>query len=111
MTADDQTFIPRSFIDLFVLPGRAKTREPREHIARRYDLCEDLAQTLTEHAKAVLLDLGITEADVIAQVHRGLLSSGSQLVPDEAQWVVCRLAELLGWPMPTAVQKTGLETG
>ncbi len=82
MPDDDQTVIPRSFIDLFIPPGGYRPREPREVVAARYELCEDMAQMLTEHARMKLL------------------VPGSVVTADEAGWVVCRLAELLDWPMP-----------
>ena len=69
-------------------------------IAARYELCADMAQMLTEHAKAKLLELGVAEGDVLERVRRGLLVEGSVVAGDEAGWVTCRLAELLGWPMP-----------
>jgi hypothetical protein len=100
MSDDDQTPVPRSFIDLFVPPGRIKPREPRDVIAARYELCEDLAQMLTEHARTKLFELGVAETDVLERIHGGLLAEGSVVAADEAGWVVCRLAELLDWPMP-----------
>ena len=99
MSDDNQTVIPGSFIQLFVLPG-GKPREPRDVIAARYELCEDMALMLTEHAKAKLWELGVTEGDVLERVHRGLLADSSAFAEDEAGWVICRLAELLDWPMP-----------
>ena len=50
----NQTQLPRSFIELFIPPGKMKPSETREVIAARYDLCEDMAQMLTEHASAKL---------------------------------------------------------
>lgn len=102
MPDDNQTVIPRSFIDLFIPPGAHRPREPREVVAARYELCEDMAQMLTEHARMKLFELGVTEEDVLARVHQGLLVPGSVVAEDEARWVVCRLAELLDWPMPFA---------
>ncbi len=99
---DDQRLLPPSFIELFVPAGRIKPREPREVIAARYELCEDMAQMLTEHAKAMLLEAGAAEGDVLERVRRGLLVEGSVVAGDEAGWVTCRLAELLGWPMPAS---------
>ena len=47
MTSDiDQTLIPHSFIELFLPAGAIRPRGSREVVAGRYDLCEDLAQTL-----------------------------------------------------------------
>jgi hypothetical protein len=100
MPEDNQTLIPRSFIDLFVPPGRIKPTEPRDVIARRYDLCEDLAQMLTEAARARQFELGITESEVLERIHIGLLSGAAVVNANEARWVLFRLAELLEWPAP-----------
>ena len=100
MSEDNQVPLPRSFIDLFIPPGRSKPTATREHISVRYEFCEDLAAMLTEHANNKLFELGVTEADVLERIHRGLLGDAAVVSPDEAQWVVRRLAELLEWPMP-----------
>ncbi len=100
MNDENQSLIPRSFIDLFLPPGRTRPIEARATIAARYDLCEDMAQMLTEHARATLFDLSVTENIVLDRVYRGLLAEGSVVSKDEARWVACRLAELLGWPLP-----------
>jgi hypothetical protein len=100
MSDEDQTVIPRSFIDLYIPPGRHKPTESRAHIAGRYELCEDMAQMLTEHARTKLFELGVTEELVLQRMQQGLQAEGSVLEPHEAGWVVCRLAELLDWPMP-----------
>ena len=108
---DDQTPIPRSFIDLFVKPGSYKTREPRAVVAARYELCEDMAQMLTETASTKLFELGVAEEDVLERMRRALMAEGSVLAPAEAVWVVCRLAELLNWPMPAFPGAAGASGG
>jgi hypothetical protein len=97
---DNQFIVPPSFIALFVPPGGIKPRASREHIAERYEFCEDLAQMLTETASTKLFELSVAEADVLERIHRGLLVEGAPVDADEARWVVTRLAELLGWPAP-----------
>ncbi len=94
----NQFEIPRSFIDLFIPPGAVKPRETRSTIAARYELCEDMAQMLVDMAKATLFDLGVTESDVLERMSHGLRVEGSVVTPDEAGWVIRRLAELLDWP-------------
>ena len=96
----DQRLVPPSFIALFQRPGSPKLREPREVVAARHELCEDMAQMLTETAQTKRFELGVSEEVVLERMHRGLLAEGGVLAADEAQWVVCRLAELLDWPMP-----------
>jgi hypothetical protein len=97
MSDDNQTIIPPSFIALFVEPGRTKPSATREHIYARYDLCEDLANLLTEQATNKLWELGITETDVLERIHQGLGNVDIGLSAAEAQWVILRLAEILGW--------------
>lgn len=96
----NQNEIPSSFIDLFIPRGATRPSERREVIAARCELCEDLAQMLTEHATATRADLGVTELDVLTQLLRGLQTADSVVTPAEALWVVRRLAELLAWPSP-----------
>jgi len=97
MSDDNQTIIPPSFIALFVEPGRTKPSATREHIYARYDLCEDLANLLTEQATNKLWELGITETDVLERIHQGLGDVDIGLTAVEAQCVILRLAEILGW--------------
>ena len=98
MSDDYPIEIPPSFMALYMAPGRLKPSAPREEIASRYELCEDMANMLTEFAKNMQFSLGITEADVLSRCRQGLEGEDAVLSPVEADWVVCRLAELLGWP-------------
>ena len=100
MSDENQIAIPRPFIDLFIPKGSIKPSEPRAVIAERYELCEDMAQMLTETARERLFELGVAEADVLDRIHRGLRAEPSPVSAPEATWVVCRLAELLDWPLP-----------
>lgn len=100
MTDDQSIDIPPSFVALFITPGRIKPSLTREAMSARYELCEDLASLLTEHAKTVLFDLGIAEADVLERCELGLLTESSVVSGVEARWVMRRLAELLGWDDP-----------
>lgn len=100
MSEDNQFIVPPSFIALFVPPGRSKPTASREHIAVRYEFCEDLAQMLTEQANTQKWALSVTEHDVLERMHRGLSGEGAVVDAAEAQWVTRRLAELLEWPDP-----------
>lgn len=97
---DDQlTPMPESFLALGggrPLRGQAAQAELRA----RYELCEDLANTLVPSAQALLHDDGLTEEDVLWRCHLGLAQPAAGLQPGEAGWVVRRLAELLNWPCP-----------
>ena len=100
---ENQIIVPPSFVALFVPPGRIKPTEPRDFIAARYELCEDLAQALVEQAQAVHFDTGADEAEVLQRVHRGLVTPVGVVDEAQARWVTRRLAELLGWPDPADV--------
>ncbi len=100
MSEESQIVVPPSFVALFVPPSRSKPGATRELIAARHEFCEDLATMLTDTAATQQWQLGVTEADVLQRVHRGLAVDAALVSAPEAQWVVCRLAELLGWPIP-----------
>lgn len=111
MSEDSQIVVPASFVALYLTPDRSRPTARRADIAERHEFCEDLAQMLTEEARLKLWELGVTEADVLARVHLGLLAHGAPLSQAEAGWVVCRLAELLGWEMPLPRSGHGPEGG
>lgn len=97
MYEENQVEIPPSFMALFVDPGRSKPNAPREVVAARYELCEDLANMLTESAGNMVFSLGITECEVIERCRLSLTGEGAVVTEPEADWVVRRLSELLGW--------------
>lgn len=100
MSDESQITVPPSFIALFMSPGRARPNAPRAEITARHEFCEDLASMLTDHAATKLWELGVTQADVLERVHRGLLAGEASVSPAEAEWVIRRLAELLDWEAP-----------
>ena len=68
-----------------------------EIVVERYELCEDMASMLTEHAEAMRFNKNLSEDEVLALCHQGLTDEGSPFVTTEAEWIKCRLAELLSW--------------
>lgn len=97
-----QIHLPESFIRLYARPGQPRPAHLAQHIARRFEVCDDMAAALVTRAQEVQFKLGITEADVIDKVLEGLLElagddADSVLSPPEARWVVCHMAEQLGW--------------
>lgn len=100
MHDDSQLILPPSFVALFVPPGQVRPRLTLHELVKRYEICEDLAQALTEQARNLQHRLGITEDLVLAQCLQGLSGEDSVLHVCEAHWVICRLAELLDWPLP-----------
>ncbi|MDE2368674.1 MAG: ATPase with chaperone activity [Burkholderiales bacterium] len=100
MSDANQVLIPAAFIALYVPAGRSRPSESSEHIAARHEICEDMACMLMEPAQTTLWQLGITEADVLERMHRGLVGDDAVVSRAEAGWVVHRLAELLDWDCP-----------
>ena len=100
MTEEFQIHIPPSFMGLYVPPGKIKPTLGQREMAARYELCDDMAQLLTEQAANQQFQLGITEALALDRCLQGLLASPEVMNEAEARWVVCRLAELLNWPVP-----------
>ena len=101
MSDQNQFEIPQSFMALYLDAGRHKPNAPRSVIADRYELCEDLANMLTETAKTMLFDLGLSEDAVLQRCHLGLTGDGAVVSAAESVWVTLRLAELLDWPQPS----------
>jgi hypothetical protein len=99
MTDEFQIDIPPSFVALYVPVGKIKPTLGQRDMAERYELCEDLANLLTEKAAHLQFSLGITEDLVLQQCEAGLITAPAVVTPPEARWVVCRLAELLQWPV------------
>ncbi|MFY9184279.1 MAG: ATPase with chaperone activity [Limnohabitans sp.] len=110
MTEEFQIHMPPSFMALYVPPGKIKPTLGLRDMAARYELCEDLANLLTEQAANMQFTLGITEELVLQQCELGLLAEPAVVSPVEARWVVCRLAELLNWPMAELLSGSGPET-
>jgi hypothetical protein len=99
MSDDYQIEIPQSFIAVYTNTRRRLT-VPLAELRQRYELCEDLAQQLIEPGRHIHCDLGLSEDEVINQLHGGLSSPDSGVSGDEAVWVIKRLAELLDWTRP-----------
>jgi len=100
MSDESQIEIPPSFMALYLAHGRQKPSLPHAELAARYELCEDLAQMLTETARNMEFSLGIAESDVLARCLLGLRVEPAVVSEAESVWVVRRLAELLNWPQP-----------
>lgn len=97
MNPDSQQALPESFVALYRRPGRLKPDLPVSELVARHELCDDLAQMLTEPARAWLTDLGLHETDVLARLQAGIRQTELGLSEAEQHWVLLRLRELLGW--------------
>jgi hypothetical protein len=100
MDEHSQIVIPEAFVDLYRPTPHGRPTLGRVEIAARHELCEDLAQAMTEHARTMLFGAGLAEDEVLRRCHHGLRAPGAGLSAAEATWVVRRLAELLDWPQP-----------
>ena len=100
MSDASQIEIPPSFVALFVLPGKTRPSASHAEVAVRYELCEDLAQTLVPTATQLQLMRDLHASAVLAQCLEALAGPGAVVESAEARWVVCRLAELLDWELP-----------
>jgi len=100
-----QVHIPDSFLALY-RDARQRPTAPRATVAARYELCEDLANLLTEQCRTVHFRDGVDEATVLQRCHRGLLVTPATVEPGEAAWVVRRTAELIDWPIDTVFDAT-----
>lgn len=88
---------PPSFVALFASPSGHKLLEPMSTVRQRYELCEDLAQALTDQASVDLFKSGASEREVLEKMELALTADESPITAREAKWVVTRLAELSGW--------------
>lgn len=96
MSDENQIHVPPSFHALYT-DARQRLTIPLAELRDRYELCEDLAQHLSERASAQHFGTGASQDSVLADCLRGL-QAAPVVSADEAVWVVHRLAEVLGWP-------------
>jgi hypothetical protein len=99
MSDDYQIEIPASFAAIHS-DARHRLTLPLADYRARYELCEDLANHLTEHCRSIHVEIGVDEQEVLTRCEQGLLTPDSVVNAAEARWVIIRLAELLGWPHP-----------
>ena len=97
MSDEYQIEIPPSFTTLYC-DARQRLTVPLRELRARYELCEDLAQHLTDHCRSIHVEIGVDEQEVLSRCHKGLCTPDGAVTEAEATWVVIRLAELLGWP-------------
>ncbi len=99
MSDDYQIIIPPSFIELYQ-DARKRLTVSHAELRDRYEVCEDLANHLTQHCQNIHVEIGVDEQEVLVRCHNGLCAPESGVSEPEARWVVTRLAELLSWPWP-----------
>ena len=104
MDDQSQIQIPESFMALYLRNGRPI--ETRRFIEERYDLCEDMAIQTSEFCHVLQFKDDLAESEVLRRVG-STLRAGGAVSPDEAGWVVVRVAELLQWPRPEPSEAEG----
>jgi hypothetical protein len=92
MSDDNQIFIPPSFFAVYS-DARQRLMEPIGVVRERYEICEDLANHLVGHAQIQHHTEVPVESEILRRIHAGVSVA-------EADWIVQRLAELLGWRGP-----------
>jgi hypothetical protein len=102
MDDPNQIEVPPSFLALFTSPSGHRLTEPMATVRARYEICEDLAQMLTQQASTTLFKSGLAQHEVLEGTRTALAGAGSPVAAPEALWVVRRLAELLAWDVPQA---------
>ena len=100
MDDPNQIEVPPSFQALYATPSGRRLTAPMATVRTRYELCEDMAQMLAEQAATALFKTGSSEREVLHRFRLALSGEGGALQPPEADWVVTRLAEILGWELP-----------
>jgi hypothetical protein len=99
MSDDYQIDIPPSFFAIYT-DARQRLSEPIAVVRARYEVCEDLANHLVQHAQLLHHVEVPSEDEILVRIHAGLNSPEAGVSALEAQWIVRRLAELLGWTCP-----------
>lgn len=99
MSIDNQIEPPQSFMAMYVKPGHSRPFAPQEVVLARYEQCEDMANVLAEQAQTLAFKKNLSEREVLERCQRGLRTEGADFTEQEAVWVICRLAELLGWEL------------
>jgi hypothetical protein len=87
---------------MYVKPGHNRPNESQEVVLARYEQCEDMACILAEQAQTLMFKENLSEKEVLERCHQGLMEPGIDFTQKESAWVICRLAELLGW-VPAAL--------
>lgn len=100
MDASNQIEVPPSFSQLF-RSRSGRLLQPAETVLQRYELCEDLACTLTEQAQQLYQRGHSDEEAVLLGLYHAIAGEGAGLAQAEARWVTLRLAELLRWRSPS----------
>lgn len=103
MEDHNQIHVPPSFIAVYS-DARGRLTDNADTVRTRYELCEDLAGHLVEHAQTLYHVQAPSETEILRRIHAGLCAAESGVSVPEATWIATRLAELLYWPCPELVE-------
>jgi len=106
MSDDNQIHIPPSFFAVYS-DARQRLLAPIGVVRERYEVCEDLANHLVAHAQIQHHTEVPVEREILRRIHAGLSTPEAGVSAAEAEWIVQRLAELLGWPAPEPAAPAG----
>ena len=91
---------------------RQRLSEPIAVVRARYEVCEDLANHLVQHAQVLHHVEVPSEDEILRRIHAGPAYRPMPGVSGaEARWIVRRLAELLGWACPPLDAAVGASSG
>lgn len=102
MDDDNQIHVPPSFMAVYS-DARGRLTDKAATVRTRYELCEDLAAHLVEHAHTLYHVQAPSEAEILRRIHAGLCTQESGVSVREATWIVTRLAELVVWQCPELI--------
>ena len=96
MIHQSQTPGLRAFVEMYATDPRI-AREIGPVIGERYELCEKLAQALARQLTDMEQATGVPTRSVRERVQAGLMRREAIVTEPEAQWVMARLSDLMGW--------------
>ena len=88
MNEHSQILVPEAFADIYrSRPGSARSLLPLAEVAARHELCEDLAQAMTEPARTMLFGAHLAEDEVLRRCLAGLRAEGAaRPLPRRCGW-------------------------
>ncbi|MDB5732928.1 MAG: hypothetical protein JWQ03_2823, partial [Variovorax sp.] len=86
MSDDHQIDVPPSFLALHADARTRRLREPIAEVRARYEVCEDLATHLVEHARVLAHTSAPSEDEVLRRILAGLRSPDAGVTEGEARW-------------------------
>lgn len=96
MYDENQTFVPDSFVEIY-LDERRRLGIGKPELAALYEFSEDMANLLVEQCQLIHHRDGVDEDQVLTRCFTGLVVPPTSLPAAQAQWIIRRSAELLQW--------------